>query len=694
MIRQKKNLIVVLSVLVLSLLFSLQCAAIVPYSSYNYDCNGDVVESADIYEPLAVLSGETLGIGDFADPSDFYLYEDKLYLLDSGNNRVVTIDLSNNTATYFTVKDEEKEVSISKDGSIFIDKNKTVFITDSGNKCIWICDLEGKVSDKITKPDSEYFSDFVEFLPKKIIGDSVGNIYVQCVGVFEGLVIFNKDRDFSGFFGSEKVAASSNILKEYIWKQFMTAEQKETMAKYVPKEILSMDIDRDNFLYTITPSSAVGITKVSADKIRCLNPRGSDILESFMSREVETAFNYDNRYLNFIDVAYSESGYINLLDNRQGRIYQFDKNMQLITAFGSLGSYEGTFANPVAIEVYGENIIVLDNLKNNITVFDITETGKTVHKALELYNDGNFKASMEPWLEVTKKYPNFQLAYIGIGNALFNEGEYKQAMDYYELAKDTEGYGKAYKEYRVIAMRDNAVWMALAIIVLVVGLKLVKKFAGSKIPTMNSIQNSSGGIMLYSVFHPFNGFDRIRTRKIASIPFCVIVFISLVLLGVCEQQYMGKSFSMAESYETNILGVIAVRAALLLLFTVSNWAIGALSDGKANFSQICHFTFISLTPYIICGFIRVALSYVLVDSESIFMTIAMVVGIVWALWLLMTAFSSFHEYELMKGIVILVITIIGMALIVVLGFLMYSLVQNMLDFFKTVFSEAVFRINV
>ncbi len=302
---------------------------------------------------------------------------------------------------------------------------------------------------------------------------------------------------------------------------------------------------------------------------------------------------------------------------------------------------------------------------------------------------------MEPWLEVTEKYPNFQLAYIGIGNALFNEGEYKSAMDYYEIAKDTEGYSKAYREYRVIAMRDNAVWILAAVVVLVVGWKLIKRFFGRKIPTMESLYSSQGGgIMLYSAFHPFNGFDRIRTRKISSWSFCAITFVFLVLLGVCEQQYMGKSFSMAESYETNILGIIAVRVALLLLFTVANWAIGALSDGKANFSQICHFTFIALIPYIICGFIRVALSHMLVENESIFMTLTLAVGVIWALWLLMTAFSSFHEYELGKGIFIFIVTIIGMALIVILGFLIYNLAQNVIDFVKTVFSEAIFRLNV
>ena len=53
----------------------------------------------------------------------------------------------------------------------------------------------------------------------------------------------------------------------------------------------------------------------------------------------------------------------------------------------------------------------------------------------------------------------------------------------------------------------------------------------------------------------------------------------------------------------------------------------------------------------------------------------------------------FHEYEIGKSILIVIVTVIGMLLIAVLMFLMYNLVQNVLETVKTVFSEIIFRIN-
>ena len=694
--RKLNRIMIAFAVLCTVIGVSFSCAAAVPYTSYNYDSSGKVVKSGDIYEPQGAISGELMNLGGFISPTDFFVLDDTLYVLDTGNDRIVKHNLKSGISSEVFISEDGKNISLVKTSGIYVATDGKIFVADSENGCVWVCDNNGKVETKITKPDSQYFDQELEFLPRKITGDSVGNIYVQCTGVFEGLVIFNDKYVFSGFFGSEKVQTTAELLQSYFWKQLMTSEQKEAMANYVPSEIYSMDMSRDNFLYTITPGSIISGLKYksSADSIRCLNPKGSDVLESFMPKDVERAFENDNKYLNFVDIVYCESGYINVLDNKQGRVYQFDNNMQLVSAFGGMGSYIGTFVQPCAIETYGDNILVLDSSKNNITVFSLTEMGKTVHTALETYNDGDYAASLEPWLKVARENPNFQLAYIGIGNALYNEAEYKQAMDYYELARYTEGYSRAYKEYRITAMRDNFVWILLVLILAVVALKIgmsvIKK---GKVPVIGKISESPFGLMVYSAFHPLIGFDRMRSRKIKSYGFTAVVFVMLVLLGVCEQQYMGKSFAIIDSSEINIISVTAVRLAVMLLFVIANWAFSVLMNGKATLADIWVFSCISLVPYIICGFIRVLLSHLLVDTEGIFLTLILAVGIIISFALLMIAFSVFHEFELGRSIMLFVITVIGMLLMVILAFLIYSLAQNVVDFLKTVFSEIVFRLN-
>lgn len=669
----------------------------VPYASYTYDCDGNVVESGSVYSPMCVINGEGLNVGGFSGPADLYERDGHLYVLDSGNSRIVKTDIRGSFAKEIIPAESGEEIDLTKATGIYVDAKERIFIADSGNNAVWVLNADGAAEKKITKPDSEYFDKDIEFLPSRVIGDSVGNIYVQSTGIYDGLCIFDSEYQFTGFFGSEKVKTTSEILTSYFWKQFMTSEQKESMANYVPSEIYSMDISSEDFIYTITPGASLGTLpyKQNSDSIRCLNPKGSDTLKSDAPRNVEAALDSDNLYLNFIDVSYSESGYINLLDNKHGRIYQYDENMRLITAFSGMGDFAGTFSNPCAIESTGEYILVLDAGKNNITVFEPTLIGTKIHNALSLYNSGNYQESLEPWLEVIEQNPNFQLAYIGIGNALFNEGNYKEAMSYYELAKDTEGYSNAYKEYRVIMMRNNIVWIVLVIVLAVVAIKLFSCLKRKKglFSYSSASKMSSGYLMWYSARHPFIGFDAIRYNKRRCYPFCVVVFLLLVALGVAEQLFMGKSFGIVNTADTNILTVFLIRLAIVVLFVLSNWALSVLLDGKATVGEICTFSSIALVPYIICGFIRVILSHFLTAQENIFLTLLMLVGIGMGVALMLIGFSVFHEFETGKAVLILLLTLVGMLLITVLAFLLYSLTQNIVDFVRTIAGEIIFRMN-
>ena len=669
----------------------------VPYASYTYDCDGNVVESGSVYSPMCVINGEGLNVGGFSGPADLFERDGYLYVLDSGNSRIVKTDIRGSFAKKIIPAESGEEIDLTKATGIYVDAKERIFIADSGNNAVWVLNADGAAEKKITKPDSEYFDKDIEFLPSRVIGDSVGNIYVQSTGIYDGLCIFDSEYQFTGFFGSEKVKTTSEILTSYFWKQFMTSEQKESMANYVPSEIYSMDISSEDFIYTITPGASLGTLpyKQNSDSIRCLNPKGSDTLKSDAPRNVEAALDSDNLYLNFIDVSYSESGYINLLDNKHGRIYQYDDNMRLITAFSGMGDFAGTFSNPCAIESTGEYILVLDAGKNNITVFEPTLIGTKIHNALSLYNSGNYQESLEPWLEVIEQNPNFQLAYIGIGNALFNEGNYKEAMSYYELAKDTEGYSNAYKEYRVIMMRNNIVWIVLVIVLAVVAIKLFSYLKRKKgLLAYSSVSKmSSGYLMWYSARHPFIGFDAIRYNKRRCYPFCVVVFLLLVALGVAEQLFMGKSFGIVNTADTNILTVFLIRLAIVVLFVLSNWALSVLLDGKATVGEICTFSSIALVPYIICGFIRVILSHFLTAQENIFLTLLMLVGIGMGVALMLIGFSVFHEFETGKAVLILLLTLVGMLLITVLAFLLYSLTQNIVDFVRTIAGEFIFRMN-
>ena len=449
----------------------------VPYSSYTYDSYGNAVGIADIYEPSAVLYGSDFGLTTMVNPTDIFVSKSGLvYILDSGFGRVIILDSQYKKKEIIeNFKLNGEDSPLSDPGGIFIDAEENILIADTGNNRVIKTGADGVIDAEILKPESEYFKDDVEFIPEKIIADRAGNMYVKCRNVYQGAVLFDSAMRFEGFFGSEKVVATARVLQDFFWKQFMTEEQKAEMSKYVPTEITNFDISPDDFIYSISPAQQIPWQnmKTEMDGIRRLNPKASDTMVNKMSKKAYEAMEQDARKLNFVDLAYDSEGYLNILDNRMGKIYHFDRNMQLISAFGALGGYKGTFTAPEAIAVSGSDILVLDKMKASVTVFSQTETGKNVHEALALYNEGRYEQAIVPWEKVLEDNPNFELAYTGIGSALYNKQQYREAMDYFKKGRDSTRYSEAFREYRIELMRVNLVYIFIA-----AGLLILLFFAG------------------------------------------------------------------------------------------------------------------------------------------------------------------------------------------------------------------------
>ncbi|HCA30835.1 MAG TPA: hypothetical protein DEP23_15415 [Ruminococcaceae bacterium] len=72
----------------------------------------------------------------------------------------------------------------------------------------------------------------------------------------------------------------------------------------------------------------------------------------------------------------------------------------------------------------------------------------------------------------------------------------------------------------------------------------------------------------------------------------------------------------------------------------------------------------------------------------------MIVGILWSLTMLLSGIMIFHEYELGKTILSLIITLIGMLLIIFLVFLLYSLFQQLTSTIMTLMNEISFRVRM
>jgi len=459
----------ILLIAVISFSFAVQTLASASYNSYTYDSYGNPISAPNAYEVETVIYGSDFSLGNFSVPKDVCIDKNgDIYILDSGNLRIVVMDKNfkfKYAVSDFYLNGESSPLNVPTGIAV---KDDIIYIADRGNQRVICVEKSGEIIKQITKPDSDIFETHVEFLPTKIVIDSVNNIYIQATGIYQGLVMFDENYEFSGFFGSETVTTTEDAIKQYVLKQFMTSEQKEAMANYVPNEIGNMYVTEDGFVLTVTTAAYVPLSdeKMEMDSIRKLNPKGEDTIVNKMSETAFEGFSEDAKKLNFVDVCCDEYGFITVIDNLKGEILQFDSNMNLVTGFGASGDFVGAFLKPIAVETYDDRIYVLDENKGNLTVFKATEFGMNVRKALRMYNEGIYEETVEIWRKVLEMDANYELAHIGIGNAYYSQNKYKEAMQEYKLARDSEKFSSAFKEYRIIFLRENFIWIVVVILLI------------------------------------------------------------------------------------------------------------------------------------------------------------------------------------------------------------------------------------
>ncbi len=489
-----------------------------PYDGYNYDWWEDPVPSQNGYVVDRVVTGADLGIGSLTEPADIFISDnEEIYIADTGykgtldasmKGRIVITDKDFNlinSIEYLDFSDieewladkkeelSEKQSQYNKLSDIYFDGPTGVFVdddvlyvADNANDRVVSFTVEtdgngvgyGKVIRVFTRPNEDVYDANTTFNPSKVLVDAAGNVYICIKSITKGAVVFSKDGEFNGYFGANRVEATADVLMNAFWKLIFTREQVKKMQRNVPVEISNFDIDSDNFIYTVTESKSV-----ETDIIKKLNSAGTNIFINLGYSEntfgdALTKYYRGQTYSSQItDVDIGVNGTINLLDLKTGRVFQYDDECNLLFIFGGKGSQKGTFTTVNAVESMGTNVYVLDGRKASITIFKQTEFGNLVHEAITLFNSGKYEEARGPWEEVLRRDSNYWLAYIGLGNAYLNQGEYETAMDYF-LYNSKSGYNDAFKGWRMNFIRDNFTVIAIIIVGLLVGVYVFASVRG------------------------------------------------------------------------------------------------------------------------------------------------------------------------------------------------------------------------
>lgn len=449
-----------------------------PYDTYNYDYRVYLHYTPAAYTPNSIIRATDLtyngeAVGKFTSPQDLCKSPSgNVYVADTGNNRIVVLDKDMksvvNIITTFTNNGEEDK--FNQPYGVCVSDKGNLYVADSKNRRIVVLDPEGNLVQLIQNPKSESLADDFIFTPLKVVVDYADRIYVIAQNMFEGIMVFENDGSFSSFFGTIPVEIS---LWKKFWSRVATKEERANQQLYIPTEFTGIDIDPEGFVYAsnIDPNGIQGV--------RRLNPKGEDVIKKGENKNlggdlwIDGTTEYSGPS-QFTDVVYRNDGIYSCLDRKRGRIFTYDHEGNLLYVFGGLGTQEGTFSMPVAIEQIDNKLAVLDATRGCIICFEATEYGRLINEAVGLRFDGDEAEAVPLWERVLELDENNELANSGIGKAYLTAGDYKTAMKYLEIGMNRDYYSIAYRRYRNALLADNIGYVLTGIVVLFVALFLWK----------------------------------------------------------------------------------------------------------------------------------------------------------------------------------------------------------------------------
>lgn len=196
---------------------------------------------------------------------------------------------------------------------------------------------------------------------------------------------------------------------------------------------------------------------------------------------------------------------------------------------------------------------------------------------------------------------------------------------------------------------------------------------------------------IYTIFHPFDGFYRIKHEKKGG-RLVANVFLALyILTNLITNQFTGYFFNFASAEKTSFVESVMTSVLPIFLWVIANWCLTTLMDGEGSLRDVYVTVCYSLVPYIIINIPLTFISNFLSLEESSLYYLVFYFSVVWTLFLIFCGMITIHQYSFLKNVFTCILTIVGIGILIFIGLLFYSLIQRIFGFAYAIFSEVTFR---
>ena len=645
-------------------------AANAPYTTLTEDNQGRLISTLDGYAPdvaFGAFDGDVL-----KGAQDLFIDEnDTLYIADTGNKRVVACTTEGELLRVYGEK------TLKKPSGVCVRFNK-LYVADSSRKAIIVFDLQtGDEVARYEKPQEPLYGEGVRFEPLKVQVDASGIMYVICNGNAGGVAMLSPDGAFLGYFGANNTTLGfGQIVKRLLYTEKMLS----SLRLNVPNTPSNLTMDARGLLYTATTGS--GDTSVKK-----FSMSGENLLSNLTRLDD-----------NIVDVAVGGQGTLYAL-NSLGYIYEYTDEGRLLFFFGgedATGSRDALFKSLSSIAVDSTGCVyVLDSGKNIVQRFTQTKYAQRLHTALTLWQDGLYEQSREPWEEVLRSNSLFDFAYVGLGKAYYKQEQYTDAMRYFRLGGDREGYSDAYWEVRAVWLQKNLMLVVFILIVLRILRSLYKKlriFGGlrDKMHALNDNGVSRVCRLITGVLrNPAAVFYDVKHSGALSVGGASVLYLLMFAIFAVSKYASAFLFKQVADGKFALGTDAVVFFGLMALFLFSLNLVCSTRQSEARLRDLYCGLPCAMAPYFLIQPVLFALGYALTYNEQFLMSFGSTVMIVFCAVLVIVMVREMQNYSYGDTFRVILLTAFVMLVILLTLVVVVILVAQLYEFIASVIQEVI-----
>ena len=651
---------------------------------------------------------------DFKKPQDLFIDDyDNIYVVDSGNHRIVKMNSDYETVAIFYGPDK----AFKSPQGIFVDADGDMYVADTENNRIVHMDSNGNFVEQFTNPESELSTGEV-FTPTKLVVTQTGYIYTV---KSENIMAIDGNNAFRGYYGQTNIGYD---LSEVLIRMFASERQKLLHTKRLAASYINLTYGDDGMVYATSMEREEGeikkLNSIGNNVFRKYKTIGNSIrnpITDFINNNLLKAvvagqsfkfgeyFNDEGMYIEpvFADICVDKEGIVTVVEQLNGKVYQYDQDGRMLVAFGGLGEKKGTFTRPSAIDVDSKGkLYVLDQINNNIQVFEPTEFITYIHQATSTYNNGDYEKSYEYWRKVLATDENYSLAHVGIARTYYKQGMYKEAMEEAQIVNDRDVYTMAFDEYKYEVLRANffpIVLLALFIIVAVCFLvKIFMKHAKAGYWKFIQDKSKKMGVVsgieysFYTLFHPFDaiaGVKHNRDRINWAVP--IIIFIAAYLVKMAYLYVVHFPLASIEIEDVNPWFEMVKLWLVPVSWIPASFMATSISGGESKVKEITFTSAISLTPFILINLPLMFLSNIMSKTQKSWYGIFSALAYIGLFLILFLSMMVLNNYTFGKTVKMMFVSAFLMLVLWLVVLLCYVLTGRMIQFVIALFEE--FRLN-